>query len=526
MLGRRVKWKNSFREFEGTVVEVHGEKCTIFEFTDLEEYCVVQQQLTLWQPDCSRYASYLRKKLDNPSFETGKNLTIHDLVISVLESLSGDQTFQRSKKDAIEHEMRLKSAAARVNLNSESDEKFACMFYSKLSPQSKAVQAAHCKDAMAPERSPNKTVQKEEADSDEHSSDESGSDDPDGSDNDNDSSDSESDNSSEDEDEDEDDTSDSEEQESEDDDEKIDIKIYVLPNDDVRGFSVRLSDAGLKTMQKALKKDYSAFPHIFFRDSDGDALAVKSAHDLRYAYRATKSQLSTGEVIKLKLFAEVGDVAAAAPAKWRLQQHRRGAPTGLTTSSNISVDSLSPTVHFADKISMTNGEVGISGLHALTASSKEGGGGSGAHSPARAALNFEVLWKRGELLGSGSFGKVFSGINLATGERMAVKEVALRRSKKHKQQVQALQLEVKILSSLDHPNIIKYFGTEFTKHTLRIFLELANDGTVKDALNEFGECLCIMNLFMSYFLEFYNYVYHYYCSFRRFPRATGAALCC
>ena len=53
-------------------------------------------------------------------------------------------------------------------------------------------------------------------------------------------------------------------------------------------------------------------------------------------------------------------------------------------------------------------------------------------------------------------------------------------------QAKALRQEVKILSTLDHPNIIKYLGTEFKEGALRIFLELATDGTVKDALNEFG----------------------------------------
>ena len=45
---------------------------------------------------------------------------------------------------------------------------------------------------------------------------------------------------------------------------------------------------------------------------------------------------------------------------------------------------------------------------------------------------------------------------------------------------------MKILSALDHPNIVKYLGTEVRDGALRIFLELATDGTVKDALNEFG----------------------------------------
>ena len=56
-----------------------------------------------------------------------------------------------------------------------------------------------------------------------------------------------------------------------------------------------------------------------------------------------------------------------------------------------------------------------------------------------------------------------------------------------KQQALALQQEMKILSKLDHPNIIKYLGTEYSHHTMRIFLELANEGSLKDALTEFGE---------------------------------------
>lgn len=63
----------------------------------------------------------------------------------------------------------------------------------------------------------------------------------------------------------------------------------------------------------------------------------------------------------------------------------------------------------------------------------------------------------------------------------------LGKNKKLKQQALALQQEMKILSKLDHPNIIKYLGTEYSHHTMRIFLELANEGSLKDALTEFGE---------------------------------------
>lgn len=502
MLARRVKWRNSFRDFEGTVVKVVKDECTVFEFNDLEEYTVAKHHLTLCQPDCCRYASYMRKKFELQISDTAEEDSVHDLVISAIEGLHGDRTFSRSKQDAIKHEIRLKGAAARVHVSSESDNKFASNFPTSAQAVLKSVGkgkeggkvgAADNPSDKESEEEEEEEEEEEGDDSDAESSESEGSDDSaESSSEEADTSDTGSDSDNEGDDEDEDG----------DEDEKVDIKIYILPNNDIRGFSVRLTDRGLETIRKALKKDYGAVPQIFFRDSDGDVVAVKSAHDLRYAHRATKAQQGNEGALKVKLFAEVPNQVLPV----RLQD------AATTSSPSISVDSLSPTVHFVDQARTS--DRGIRSSHTTSAgrsgqqSPSLGAAASpgteslrledhddglqtsteaGIGTPTRgAALNFEVLWKRGELLGAGSFGKVYSGLNLSTGERMAVKEVALRRSKKHKQQVQALQLEVKILSSLEHPNIIKYFGTEFTKHTLRIFLELANDGTVKDALNEFG----------------------------------------
>eukprot|EP00607_Mallomonas_marina_P000098 CAMPEP_0182426602 /NCGR_PEP_ID=MMETSP1167-20130531/13119_1 /TAXON_ID=2988 /ORGANISM="Mallomonas Sp, Strain CCMP3275" /LENGTH=388 /DNA_ID=CAMNT_0024608167 /DNA_START=99 /DNA_END=1265 /DNA_ORIENTATION=+ len=98
----------------------------------------------------------------------------------------------------------------------------------------------------------------------------------------------------------------------------------------------------------------------------------------------------------------------------------------------------------------------------------------------------ELLWQRGDVIGEGSYGEVYSGINLSTGEMIAVKEVRLGAGKRHREQAEALQMEIKILSELDHPNIIKYLGAESSAGTLRIFLELATEGSLKDVLKKFG----------------------------------------
>lgn len=75
----------------------------------------------------------------------------------------------------------------------------------------------------------------------------------------------------------------------------------------------------------------------------------------------------------------------------------------------------------------------------------------------------------GELVGVGSFGQVFGGVLVKTGRRIAVKEVNIAKhqmreagggavSQARLDQVRSLQVEIQILSTLDHPNIIKYLG--------------------------------------------------------------------
>jgi serine/threonine protein kinase len=46
---------------------------------------------------------------------------------------------------------------------------------------------------------------------------------------------------------------------------------------------------------------------------------------------------------------------------------------------------------------------------------------------------------------------VYLGMNLETGELMAVKEVGA---------LQALDQEIAVIRTLDHPNIVRYLGTE------------------------------------------------------------------
>lgn len=72
--------------------------------------------------------------------------------------------------------------------------------------------------------------------------------------------------------------------------------------------------------------------------------------------------------------------------------------------------------------------------------------------------SIEFLWQRGEVIGAGSFGQVFSGIDLSSGRHIAIKEVTFGRTKHQRDQALSLQQELTILSKLSHPNIVEYLG--------------------------------------------------------------------
>jgi len=67
-----------------------------------------------------------------------------------------------------------------------------------------------------------------------------------------------------------------------------------------------------------------------------------------------------------------------------------------------------------------------------------------------------IVWECGDLIGRGSFGKVYSGRNMLTGEKIAVKFVRIGDARA----TQAFWAEVSVLASCHHPNIVRFLGAE------------------------------------------------------------------
>ncbi|KAL1915583.1 uncharacterized protein VTP21DRAFT_6707 [Calcarisporiella thermophila] len=104
----------------------------------------------------------------------------------------------------------------------------------------------------------------------------------------------------------------------------------------------------------------------------------------------------------------------------------------------------------------------------------------------------KIHWVKGELIGKGSFGRVFMALNVSTGEMIAVKQVELPTTKsdmlcqRQRSMVDALYSEIEMLKDLDHENIVQYLGFEVTETEINLFLEYVPGGSVQSCLARFG----------------------------------------
>ncbi|GAC75707.1 hypothetical protein PANT_18d00024 [Moesziomyces antarcticus T-34] len=102
-----------------------------------------------------------------------------------------------------------------------------------------------------------------------------------------------------------------------------------------------------------------------------------------------------------------------------------------------------------------------------------------------------IKWHKGALIGAGSFGNVFLGMNAKTGLLMAVKQVELPSGDSHLDQrkkgmLDALESEIKLLKTLEHENIVQYLDSFADGSHLNIFLEYVPGGSIVALLRNYG----------------------------------------
>lgn len=107
----------------------------------------------------------------------------------------------------------------------------------------------------------------------------------------------------------------------------------------------------------------------------------------------------------------------------------------------------------------------------------------------------KLQWIRGELIGKGSFGRVYHALNVEAGEWIAVKQVDLPTTKADYNNPQlreikdALFREISLLEDLDNEYIVQYLGYDVDEEEghINIFLEYVPGGSIASCLAKTGK---------------------------------------
>lgn len=106
----------------------------------------------------------------------------------------------------------------------------------------------------------------------------------------------------------------------------------------------------------------------------------------------------------------------------------------------------------------------------------------------------EFQWAKGELIGQGTYGKVYLALNVTTSEMLAMKQVDVPKimgdpNDAMKATVNALYLEIETMKDLDHENIVQYLGwhQNDAEGYICIFLEYVPGGSVGRCLRKHGK---------------------------------------
>ncbi|KAE8229573.1 hypothetical protein CF326_g5455 [Tilletia indica] len=93
-----------------------------------------------------------------------------------------------------------------------------------------------------------------------------------------------------------------------------------------------------------------------------------------------------------------------------------------------------------------------------------------------------IRWQQGRMIGSGTFGTVYSAVNLDTGELMAVKEIRFQDITSNPEVYKQIKDEMSVMEMLSHPNIVNYFGIEVHRDKVYIFEEYCENGSLAQLL--------------------------------------------
>lgn len=166
-----------------------------------------------------------------------------------------------------------------------------------------------------------------------------------------------------------------------------------------------------------------------------------------------------------------GDIGSLSGA---LNQRSRGGFSEIN-DLNISVDDPSPPSNLSVSVPLSD-----TATNRLYDSAMER-----AQSKKAIFHSYVPSYSLGQRLGGGAFASVFSAVLDETGTRCAVKRIQLGGDCEERESANLLRAaveEVELLSTVYHPNIVRYMYTERSGNTLSIFMERCSGGTLQSLL--------------------------------------------
>src|SRR4051794_38362727 len=126
---------------------------------------------------------------------------------------------------------------------------------------------------------------------------------------------------------------------------------------------------------------------------------------------------------------------------------------------------------------------------AAASSAASGGGGGEGHSSGLIGHEDEFNHRLGqyqlmEAIGKGGYGTVYRGLNIERGMTVAVKRVNLQGIPS--EELEGIEMEIRLLQNLAHPNIVKYLDSIRSDEYLNIILEFVENGSLSSLLVKFG----------------------------------------
>ncbi|KAJ3373076.1 Suppressor of Sensor Kinase (SLN1) [Allomyces arbusculus] len=100
--------------------------------------------------------------------------------------------------------------------------------------------------------------------------------------------------------------------------------------------------------------------------------------------------------------------------------------------------------------------------------------------------SISIRWQRGRFLGGGTYGSVYMGINLMTGDLLAVKEIRIQDPSNFATLKQMVTEEMRVMEQLSHPNVVQYYGIEVHRDKVYLFMEYVSNGTLSSLVDGSG----------------------------------------